>query len=431
MRIRNGIRRFLQMCLTLATMHQACATSHSGITAIMSGPNAYQTCALLADKRIDCWGNGLDTAAPQDIAGQDVTAVALGDNFGCAIVGNGNVYCWGGTLTTLGTSNSSGQMGDGTTTPRFTAAPALTTDGRNFGAATSIAAGSDYACAVLTDSSLWCWGGSDHGQIGNFNIGVGNDVLRPIQVIVQDSSTTPPNPPLLHVKSVTAGYWTTCALFTDNHAACWGYGWDGELGTGEFHLDSVDSPLTVVVPNDKGDYVNLIFGGGQLAAGQYHTCGLIADSPLDSVACWGTNGHAQLGDGTTAARNIAVASTDEAGKITNAFAVSAGYAFTCAILADSTVRCWGSDHESELGQAAGGSNSATGIKIVNADNSPLNGITQLATGAYHACGLSMNGNVYCWGDNSYGQLGITSPNQNTVPTAVPIDATLFFDNFGE
>ncbi len=429
MRISKGLRWWVWTSLA-ASAQAIFAAPHSGIVSILSGPNALQTCALMADKRLACWGNGSSVALPYDVAGKDVADASLGYNFGCAIAASGYVYCWGGAMDiSPATSNSSGQMGDGTTTPRETAALVTTYIGA-FGPAVAIAAGNDHACAVDIDSAVWCWGSNAFGQIGNLTVGIGNNAVHPIQVLVRDDSTTPPNPVLLHIKQVVTGLRTTCGLFTDNHAACWGYGWDGELGNGEFHLYSIDSPQTVTIPSDSGD-VNLVFGGARLAAGQYHMCGLISDSPIDSIGCWGANGHGQLGDGSTDARSYAVASTDESGKIRNAFDFAAGFAFSCAIVADSTVRCWGSDQEWELGQSAGGSNASSGIKIINSDGSPFSGITQLVAGAFHACGLAMDRTVHCWGDNSFGQLGVATLTKSAYPLKVPIDAPVFYANFDE
>lgn len=429
MHFSTGLRWLLWISLP-ASAHLLSAAPHSGVLSIVSGPAAVQTCALMVDKRLACWGNDSSTPLPIDIAGEDVTSASLGYNFGCAIMANQYVYCWGGAMDiSPATSNSSGQMGDGTTTPRTTPALVTTYLGA-FGYVVAIAAGNDYVCAIDIDSAVWCWGSNEFGQIGNLTVGIGNNAVHPMQVLVRDDSTTPPNPSLRNIKQVVTGLRTTCGLFTDNHAACWGYGWDGELGNGEFHLYSIDSPQTVTVPTDSGN-VNLVFGGARLVAGQYHMGGLISDSPLDSVAFWGANGHGQLGDGTTDGRSFAVASTDESGKIANAFDVTAGYAFSCALLADSSVRCWGSDDEGELGQAAAGSNSTRGIKIVNADSSSFTGITRLAGGAFHACGLASNGAVYCWGDNSHGQLGTTTPSKSAYPLKVPIDAPIFFANFEE
>jgi alpha-tubulin suppressor-like RCC1 family protein len=221
-------------------------------------------------------------------------------------------------------------------------------------------------------------------------------------------------------------------LFADNSAACWGGDYEGELGDGKVHIDHDDSPKTVVVPDDTGKPVALIFGGGQLAAGQYHTCGLISSSPANSVGCWGANGHGQLGDNTLSVRSIAVAANDEGGPITNAIGLSEGYATTCALLSDTTPRCWGSDEDNELGRGAAGSNQFTGITIINTDGFPLGGILQVASGANHECGLSVDGNVYCWGINSAHELGPNASGGNSdLPVAVTIDAPIFFDNFDD
>src|ERR1700722_12878364 len=107
MRISGGLRWLC--CISLsAAAHMLSAAPHSGIVSIVSGPNALQTCALMVDKRLACWGNRSPVALPFDVAGQNVIAASLGYNFGCAIVASGYVYCWGGTMDiSPATSNSS------------------------------------------------------------------------------------------------------------------------------------------------------------------------------------------------------------------------------------------------------------------------------------------------------------------------------------
>ena len=78
---------------------------------------------------------------------------------------------------------------------------------------------------------------------------------------------------------------------------------------------------------------NQVIPGPRISGGDFHTCALLGGT----VKCWGDNGHGQLGSGTTTNSPTPRTVTG----ITDATAISAGGAHTCALLAGGTVRCWG------------------------------------------------------------------------------------------
>jgi hypothetical protein len=89
--------------------------------------------------------------------------------------------------------------------------------------------------------------------------------------------------------------------------------------------------------------------------------------------------------------------------------ISLGAYHTCARLADSTVRCWGDNSRGELGVTTaetcdwgGGSPGCSTAPIAVAG---LTGVAQIAAGMFYTCANQANGTVQCWGDNSDGQLG--------------------------
>jgi alpha-tubulin suppressor-like RCC1 family protein len=138
-----------------------------------------------------------------------------------------------------------------------------------------------------------------------------------------------------------------------------------------------------------------------VTTGANHTCVLLNSK---KVKCWGLANVGQLGYGNN--NNIGdnelpstVGLVNVGGDVTQ---VAAGNNHTCALLTDGNVRCWGQGFFGQLGY---GSTSAVSIPA-NAGNVNVGGtVTQIATGGTHTCALLTTGNVRCWGSASSGQLG--------------------------
>ncbi len=144
----------------------------SGRTAVAITAGGYHTCAILDDGSVRCWGynsggqlgDGTTTSRNTPTAimwwnpsGRTTAAITAGDYHTCAIFDDGSVRCWGW--------NDDGQLGDGTTTSRNTST-ALSSwpSGRT---AVAITAGDYHTCAILDDGSVRCWGYNNHGQLGD------------------------------------------------------------------------------------------------------------------------------------------------------------------------------------------------------------------------------------------------------------------------
>ncbi|MEP6484428.1 MAG: hypothetical protein ABJB01_08255 [Rudaea sp.] len=407
-RTRTALTLFF-LLLAFASSH-AGAGQHSGIRALYGGPSALETCVIMADHRPYCWGQ---TPAPLPAVGGDVTALALGQSFRCALTMTGKVLCWG--------NNGSGQLGDGTFTGRDTPQP-VQYSGADMTRVTAVSAGTSHVCA-LRDGAAWCWGDNATFQIGNYSLPSGSDAALPMPVLVHGSTSSPPLANLIYLG---AGSFHTCALLADKTGACWGNGHEGELGNNIF-LANQNSPQTVWV--DSGGLQPLVMGGERIQSGGYSTCALVSDINVNSVACWGLNNEGQLGTGNTFDRATAVPAQDERGKITDATTVAVGRFFACATVADSTVRCWGSDASFQLGTGAAGSDQLKGTKILMPSGAPLTGAVQVVAGALHVCALTFKDEVYCWGDNTYGQVGGGFGQKVDVPTRMAIDAPMFTENF--
>lgn len=334
----------------------------------------FHTCALLANGSARCWGDnsagqlgdGTRTSqlAPVTAVSGLGNAVALvaGDFHNCALLADGRARCWGW--------NDNGRLGDGTTTDRLTPVAVST-----LANAVAIAAGTAHTCVVLADGRARCWGANTAGQVGDGPIGVD----RPNSVLVAGLS---------NAVGITAGFAHTCALLADGTGRCWGENFSGQLGTASTNATSTfTSPVPIA---GLVDAVSII-------AGRVHTCALIADG---SARCWGFNLARQLGDGTTVtSQRFPVAVRD----VANAVALGAAQNHTCALLAEGTTRCWGSDSAGAFTLTLGGGSFAA---------------RAVAAGRAHTCAVRGNGQVSCWGSNSAGQVGNGTTTAQRVPATV-------------
>jgi alpha-tubulin suppressor-like RCC1 family protein len=188
----------------------------SGVTSI-AGLN-YGGCALQGGGDLQCWGENynegevgdgtlVNRPAPTQVSGlsSGVTVIASSSYHTCALASGGALICWG--------LNVRGELGDGTTTDRYT--PTQVT-GLSSGVA-SFAGGGDHTCALTTGGAVLCWGDNTLGQLGD---GTTTQRLTPVQVVGLTSG----------VVAIAAGYQHSCALTDNGRVVCWGSNFRGELG---------------------------------------------------------------------------------------------------------------------------------------------------------------------------------------------------------
>jgi len=353
--------------------------------------------------------------------------LAAGGSHSCLLLDDGTALCWGG--------DSFGELGNGSTsgTPTPTRVVALS-------GATLIAAGGTFTCALLAEQTVKCWGDNSAGQLGN-----GSKTNSTVPVSVSN---------LTGVTSISAGYDYACAVVSGGGAKCWGNNSAGQLGDGSTSQSSL--------PVD----VKALTGVAGIASGFNSTCARLADG---SARCWGDNTYGQLGNGTGA---NSIAPTPVL-SLTSVVGIAAYYTATplfvsdnqegsfCAVLADGSVKCWGSNALSELGttglsqarpitvQSVAGASQVVGGKsfacalasgavacwgyngsgqlgsVTSANTSmvalPVSGLgaaTAIAAGSMHACALLSDASVYCWGDNIYNELGNDAMTSSAVPVSV-------------
>lgn len=192
---------------------------------------------------------------------------------------------------------------------------------------------------------------------------------------------------------VSVGGTHACAVLEDGSVACWGSNGDGQLGDDTF----VDSRVPVAVTG--------IANAESVSASASHSCAVLDDG---AVACWGRNGSGQLGDGTSMDSGVPVAVEG----ISNATDVSAtggglGDAYTCAVLDDGTISCWGHGWGDPVS------------RLDSRRPMPVEGISNaVAVSAARFCALLDDGTVSCW-ERIGGVLDDGTPVESPPPEAVP------------
>lgn len=210
-----------------------------------------------------------------------------------------------------------------------------------------------------------------------------------------DCVGSPPGGGLLEI---AVGGAHACAVFHDGRVACWGENRHGQLGDGT--RTSRASPVHVA---EVVDVVSLALGGGTKSG---HSCALAGDG---RGRCWGLNDQSQLGDDTTQARSTPVALALEELRV-----IAAGTTHTCTADRAGGVWCWGRDEAfgDEPSLATAGRGDAPRA-IAGIDD-----VVGLALGNLHTCGLTVVGDVSCWGEGKDGRLGNGSNIRRATPRAV-------------
>ena len=151
-----------------------------------------------------------------------------------------------------------------------------------------------------------------------------------------------------------------------------------------------------------------------LAAGAFHSCAILNDG---SVMCWGWNNAGQLGYGSTIDSNFPLVAVSLPFART-ATALAIGSQYSCAILDDGSIECWGNNAYGQLGDGTTTtSNTPVAVSLPAGRTA-----TALALGSYHSCAILDDGSTMCWGYNGNGRLGDGTNTDSTTPVAVSLPA---------
>jgi len=416
----------------------------------------YHACALEANGTLWCWGddgngelgNGTSggiSDVPVQVPMQNVTQVSAGNSDTCAI-GNeaGHLLCWGW--------NIDGELGNGTFADADTPVPVGTTSTPLTGVQqVSVGGGSTCVIADAPGPTAMCWGGNDHGKLGDGTTVPSRPLPAPVFGLTTTSAGTPSG-----VSQIAAGEQHACVVMTTSQIQCWGDGYYGQLGTGA-RVDRHIPAVVIGLPGPAGsvysvtaggatscavtgaldafcwgDYVRgganppkpqttaaqvlgLLAGGvSEVSAGDFDGCVLVRTGGLGTaVRCWGDNENGQLGNGVSNIGTDATKPVTVKNLSASVTALSTGNATNCVLQHNSGAWCWGYNGYGQLGD---GTTTSSDVPVA-VKGLPGN-LAQISVGFEHDCALLFDGTVRCWGSNSHGQLGDGSTSDSKTPVTV-------------
>jgi alpha-tubulin suppressor-like RCC1 family protein len=322
-------------------------------------------------------------------------------------------------------------------------------------------AGNYYACGIGTNDRAYCWGFGQDGQLGN---GASANTNAPQLAVSAGDPLSVVSPTF---REVSGGPTHQCGVAVARNVWCWGFSPDDRalggaagaapvitqpneltntrlVASGNVHSCalSMSGVLRCYGVDDRGQV-----GGGNIdslggaskgvsgvAVGLSHTCAIprLASGDLNNlpgvprasqqIHCWGANERGQLGDGGTIDQDDPVPvvwptlSTPVVGW--DSTSIVAGAAHTCALEAgaatsDRRAFCWGSNSFGQLGFSA---DSVTAGIAFSVPRQVAGSFVRLYAGEFHTCGVTSSGDGFCWGRNDRGQV---APGSNDPVVATP------------
>jgi len=336
------------------------------------------------------------------ISGEMIVASSLGEEHSSAITSEGRIFTWG--------NNNYGQLGDGTTTTRLTPTDITSLFNLSVGETiTSISLGYAHSSAITSKGFIFTWGNNSYGQLGD---GTNIDRMTPIDITRFFRS------PGEDIISVSLGYYHSSAITMVGRIFTWGWNAFGQLGDG--------TTINQSSPTNIGTKFNFFWDENitHISLGNTHSSALTS---YGRIFTWGDNNNGQLGDGTNIQRTAPI-------EITNRFTLIEGEEiaiislgnsyFSSALTTNGRLFTWGSNNSGQLGDGTAISKSAP-INIKNGFVlSEGEVIVSISLGGGYSSFLTSTGHLFMWGNNGAGQLGDESDSKYTPTRISSATATL-------
>ena len=309
--------------------------------------------------------------------------VSAGASHSLALGSDGNVYAWG--------YNGDGRLGDGTSSNRYTPVRVKTPDRKTYPdlpkdfTYLQVSAGYAHSLALGSDGNAYAWGWNDYGQLGD---GTTSSRYTPVRVKTPDRNTYPDLPADFTYLQVSAGGDHSLAVGSDGYAWAWGCNYYGNLGnnTASGYGDSNPVPKRVrdpASPTDKSKGLQAT----QVSAGLHYSLAVGSDG---NAWAWGYNQYGQLGNNSHSNSSVPArvrdpASPTDKSKGLQAAQVSVGYDYSLAVGSDGSAYAWGANGDGQLGDGTRNTKSApvpvmfnlqlviTGVRF---DQTPASGLTR-------------------------------------------------------
>jgi alpha-tubulin suppressor-like RCC1 family protein len=257
----------------------------------------------------------------------------------------------------------------------------------------AIASGCAHSVAVMKSGELYCWGSNAYGQLG---LGHKKNLVA---TKLEFTFTA-------LVETVVCGADHTFALLRNDEVFCWGYNTHGELGLGDQTNRFVPTKMTFAFTAP----VNF------LACGGLHTFALLKNK---DIFCWGKNDFGQLGLGNTT--NVSLPTKFEFQFPSPVKALVCGMFHTIAHLINNEIFSWGRNDYGQLGLGGGGGGGGDKSIPTKIEFPFTASVKYVACGAYHTFAQLSTSEVYCWGGNTYGQLGVGDKEDKNTPTLLTFE----------
>jgi alpha-tubulin suppressor-like RCC1 family protein len=276
--------------------------------------------------------------------------------------------------------------------------------------AVALAAGGTQSLALVKNGTVMSWGYNGSGQLGD---GSRKISYAPARVCAAGVTECPSGPYLEEVVAISAGVYHSLALLKDGTVVAWGENYLGQLGDGGSITENSDVPMPVCVvveaPCKPDHYLKDVMA---ISAGAAYSLALLNNG---TVMAWGGNSVGGLGDGTTTGpetcyegdpcSKIPVAVSD----LSEVAAIAAGTEHNLALLKNGTVKAWGENKYGRLGDGSEESSDVPVTVCAAGDKAPcahdLSGVAAIAAGWGYSLALLKNGTVNAWGPNAEGELG--------------------------
>ena len=413
-----------------------------------------KSCYLLSDNCVSCIGlsanvgQGIDGEigdnanemgdflASVDITGTsglDIMEVVSGNQHRCALMSNKRIKCFG--------TGSDGRLGYGDAASKGDSANEMgdfldfvDVEGTSGLHVVQVVCGNAHTCVLLSNKRMKCFGLATDGQLGTFSVFKRSKGHTPHRMFNVQATATPLQEVMAqarwamtlmfvdvegtsgeHIVQIVSGSFHVCALFSNSRIKCFGRNNAGQLGYG-------DTTNRGTMANQMGDdleFVDVEGTSGEhvvaVTCGNGHTCVLLSNS---RIKCFGFNNNGQLGYGGTNSRgDTANEMGDSLGFVNvegssgfHVLEVVAAFWQTCVRLSNLQMKCFGRNHNGQLGYgdtASRGDNvgeMGNNLLFINITNAATD-VVAFGMGNWHTCALLSTAQVKCWGQNSDGRSG--------------------------
>jgi uncharacterized repeat protein (TIGR02543 family) len=375
--------------------------------------------ALSTDGRVFVWGSnnygklGDGTSqnknVPTEITssffleeGDEIISLFLGDYHSSALSATGQTFMWG--------FNSNGQLGDGDSRNIDIYVPKVITSRFSLTAGDkiiSLSLGAVHSSALSATGRVFTWGFNGSGRLGD---GTTTNRNVPTEITSRFSLTAGDK-----IISLSLGYTHSSALSKTGRVFTWGFNGSGQIGDGTTTNRNVPTEITSRFSLTAGDKIISV------SLGYTHSSAL---SETGRIFMWGSNYDGQIGDGTTDAmigkQNVPTEITSRFSLITGdkIISLSLGGRVSSALSETGRIFMWGSNYYRQLGDGTSADRNIPTEITSSFSLTAGDKIISVSLGSTHSSALSQTGRVFTWGWNENGQLGDGTTNASNVPVVI-------------